>query len=219
MKSKIFVGLLTAITVLLGLFGIVNRVSYTDVTSQEDYLSSFLVAEIPSEFAQAQIKVLKDELPLCQYIFSAKPIGELESMFNTCRQKVYIKRVYKGEILPGDEIYITSRRWSINIEGDERVISRGFVNIPQADREYLVFCNEKISAKGSIPVYKICEHSYITPIFCYDEIKNVIVPIDENADSTYVPYILVKDNEFFAGDKEASDVWLDLKKSMLNLYS
>lgn len=220
MNVKKYIIILLFITALLGAFGIVNRGSYTNLTSQENYLDHFFVGELPGELAQMHVKSMKSNLPSCRFIFSVVSAGELENMFHTCRQKVCVKQVFKGDILSGDEVYITSGRWFIDIDTEypERTISRGFVNILQPDKEYLVFCEDKITSWFNIPVYKLYEESLIAPVFCYEVIENVIVP-SVDGKSTYVPYEQVKENEFFGYDEEALDAWVDLKGTMLQLYS
>jgi hypothetical protein len=220
MGIKKFVIILFSITAVLGNFGITNRGSFTDLTSREDYLSLLSVAELSGGFAKAEVTALKEELPSCRYIFSAVPAGDLESTFHTCRQKIHIKQVFEGGIMPGDEAYVTTERWSIDLDVDApvRSISRGFVNILQPDKEYLIFCNEKITQGDDIPVYRLYEGTVIAPVFCYEEIENVIVP-PMDGESFYVPYEQVKENEFFGCDEEALDAWNDLKGTMLQLYS
>ena len=54
------------------------------------------------------------------------------------------------------------------------------------------------------------------PMFCYDDIPNVIVTPD--GVSTYVPYSEVSSNEFFVTTQVGLDAMLELKESLLKSY-
>jgi hypothetical protein len=80
-----------------------------------------------------------------------------------------------------------------------------------------VFCDEQISSGRDTPVYRLYDETRTTPVFCYETIENVIIPTREG-ESTYVPYEQVRDNEFFANDKETLDAWDGLKGMMIRRY-
>ena len=83
--------------------------------------------------------------------------------------------------------------------------------------EYLVFAeavNEDIET-GVLSV-KLYDDFYITPVFCYEEHQNVIIPI--SGDTTYVSYKDVMDNEFFVTSEETLQIIETLKSQMLSLY-
>ena len=121
--------------------------------------------------------------------------------------------------MENQEIYITTDRWSLNTnnEGKEAELERGFINILRADREYLVFCSEKINALNeTVPIYRLCEDSIISPVFCYESVSNQAFPTQ--GISTYVPYSNVKENEFFGCTSEAIEEWENLKRQLTAMY-
>jgi len=218
MSAPKFNALLICICVLLGAYGLSSRMSYTNITKQEDYLNKLDVAEITGKFAENDCKELRRDLPLCPYILQVEAVSDLLPEYHICKQKVRIKQVYAGDkdISIDDEIYILSRRWAIDVDKTENCIERGFVNVLKKGRDYLVFCTEKVNVKSDVPVYRTYEDSYITPVFCCDSIDNVIAPV--SGDSTYVPYESVKNNEFFAADEKADQAWKDLKDHLFKIY-
>ena len=80
-----------------------------------------------------------------------------------------------------------------------------------------MFCDERIPSGEGTPVYRLYDETRIAPVFCYETIENAIIPTGEG-EPTYVPYEQVRDNEFFANDEEAQDVWDDLKRTMIQRY-
>lgn len=218
-STKIFIIVMVCANILLGAFGLISRMSYTDITRQEDYLNKLDVAEITGSFAENGCNDLKKNLPACSYIFRAEVVSGLEPEYHICKQKVRIKKVYAGmgSLENGEEIYILSQHWSFYFDQYESCIERGFVNVLKEGKDYLVFCDEHVDVQKDAPVYRLFEDSYIAPVFCYDTIDNVIAPVSGN--STYVPYESVKDNEFFPADAEANNAWFDLKDYLFKMYS
>ena len=178
-----------------------------------------MVAEIPESFALAECERLLVALPHSRYIFKARIVDGFELYHGQGRQLVYVEKVFAGEgITSGDCVYVTSDRWIVfwgNVMGTS--MERGFVNVMEVGKDYLFFCEEQIDAlDNSIPVYRTSRDSTITPIFCYENTENVIVP--PNDMSTYVSYLPVKDNEFFACTHMALNAWENLKSALLSKY-
>lgn len=142
----------------------------------------------------------------------------LTLFFATSRQKVRVEEVYAGNGLQkGDEIYLTSSQWRIVVELQPSALECSFVNIMKEGKEYLVFVTEKVRTDSeTLPVYRLYSNSMITPVFCYEDMENVIIPVGEGP--TYVPYSQVKDNEFFSADEEGLEAWNSLKQKMLAAY-
>lgn len=161
---------------------------------------------------------MNEILPSVEYILSVTPSEEYDQLFGIGHQKVIITGVYSGdEIVPGQEIYITTNRWNLFLFEGERSAERGFVNVMKTGAEYLVFGSEILNFDDeNTNVLRLYEDSYIAPIFCYDKTTNVIAEVIGN--TTYVPYTSVRNNEFFACTENALGEWLILKNNMLNLY-
>lgn len=216
---KISTCLTIAITLILCVWGFSYKGTYTDITGEPDYLDSMLVAEIPTDIAIEECNILSNSLSQVSYILRVIPSESMEQLFGIAQQKVIVQEVYAGtDIQPGDEIYITSNHWSIYLDGGERTIGRGFVNILDIGKEYLVFCTGTVTMPDlSIPVYRLYDQSHICPVFCYEDKHNFVIRTLEG--STYVEYYRVKDNEFFSCSEEGMTAWRDLKSLMLRLYS
>ena len=217
-KMRISIGITMLLVVALAVWGYSHKDSITDVTSESNYLNSMMIAEIPEEFALADCKNLVNDLPSIKYIFRVTPSGEYEQLFSIGQQRVIVKEIYEGQdVAQGQEIILTTRDWTLFLLDGNRYIERGFINILKKDADYLVFCSEEIKIrKCDTKVFRIYEESYITPVFCYDNFENRI--IEPFGETTYVPYVDVKDNEFFACTEVAMRAWSELKSQMLELY-
>lgn len=171
---KISTCLTIAITLILCVWGFSYKGTYTDITGEPDYLDSMLVAEIPTDIAIDECNILSNSLSQVSYILRIIPSEATEQLFGIAQQKVIVQEVYAGtDIQPGDEIYITSNHWSIYLDGGERTIGRGFVNVLDIGKEYLVFCTGTVTMPDlSIPVYRLYDQSRICPVFCYEDILN-----------------------------------------------
>lgn len=199
-------------------FGIVKRQTYTDLAKQENYLEQLQVAELTEGNAEKTCAVMSQELPNAVLILRVEVTGEIEHLFQVDRQRAVVKEVYAGNGLKtGEEIYVLSRHWQLVLGRHLDSIERGFVNIMEVGTEYLVFAEAVREDEGTgIPFVKLYDDFLITPVFCYEERRNVIMPI--SGDSTYVSYKDVKDNEFLATSEEALRSMETLKSQMLSLY-
>lgn len=221
MRTKIFVIAMTVACCALAIFGLSKRGTYTNITAEPDYLDSLYVGEIPKEFAAHQCSQMRQTLPESAYILRVKAVEPVDFCYGTGRQKVKILQVFKGSgIEPEEEIYITSVHWRILLYDDIPSAERGYVNFLLDDHEYLIFCETKVNSLDKQPTFEMLEEPALVPIFCYDDLENVILDTDEYGvrGTTYVPYSLVKGNEFFADSDEALQAILSLKKEMLAMY-
>lgn len=92
-----------------------------------------------------------------------------------------------------------------------------FVNFMKDGADYLIFLSESIGyTKDGTEVFQLSQNHVIAPVFSYTAHDNVIYPVSE--ESTYVPYEAVSDNEFFAVDIDGLDAFLELKKSLVQMY-
>lgn len=219
-KKLLFPVLVLALTVGFGIFGGVNRQSYTDVTSQPDYLSQFAVAEIPANICVETCPELEVTLPEAPLILRVTPVSELVPEFGIFRFRFRVEAVYQGDaVAAGEEIWVASESWDILVEQTGgRYVECGFTNIPQQGREYLIFLSDRVEEGEDGPVYFIQTSGLVapTPMFCYEAIPNIVVETD--GFSTYVPYSAVADNEFFATTQAGLDAMAELKEAMLERY-
>lgn len=202
-------------------WGISERGTYTDVTSDENYLDNFVVAEMVDTTCAMSCEIMRESLDDSPIIAQVTCTGDVEHLFYASQQPVTISKVFKGEGLrEGNEIYLTSRRWRLLVQEDFRAIERGFVNVMKPGAEYLVFITEQVGASCGLPVYSLDEVSstmtMFAPVFCYEDSQNVVIPVPQ--DNTYVPYSEVKNNEFFVTSQEGMDIILALKAELIGKY-
>lgn len=218
MKNKIFYTIIAVFFFGALTFGVYFRFSYTNVTAEENYLDKLQVGEIPEELCIKTCNSLAGQLPSTPIILRVSPVSEIEHQFGRSLQKVVVKQVFAGkELSVGEEIYITSIKWSVIIRDDGWSIERGFVNIMRDGSDYLVFLlNYSGMENEGAPVYFLNVEEFIAPVFCYDDIPNII--ITPSGEDTYVPYVQVSDNEFFTTSQTALDAWCALKQEMLKTY-
>ena len=217
MKLRVHIGIIIVLLICFGILGISKRSSYTDITSDPDFLNDFYVAEMPSSLAVDDCALLRKELPASPVILKVTPVDAPEYFFAGRQQKVSILQVFAGEDLAaGDEIYITADHWRVYV-GD-KAMDTGFVNNMKEGSDYLVFLSDSIgySIKDNTQVFRLQSGQYINAVFNYATCDNVIYPTP--GDSNYVPYTEVASNEFFAVDQEGLNAYLSLKKELFDMY-
>ncbi|MBR4058464.1 MAG: hypothetical protein IKK03_01320 [Lachnospiraceae bacterium] len=221
MKYRIFLIIVFGIISLAAAFGLYKRQTYTDITKLPDYMNSFAVAQLSEKMAIEECEKLEKLLPESPIILKVHAVEPVEHLFKISQQKVQVDAVYKGEDLNmGDYIYITSNYWKLNTTGEPASIERGFVNVMQENREYLIFLakkNEQLENE-EISVYRLVEESVVQPVFSFEEHRNVVAELGEYQYSTYVRYEKVKENEFFATTEMAMNAMVTLKNKMLDFY-
>lgn len=218
MRQKLLLTSTVCILLAVMAFGILKKQTYTDLAGQENYLAQLQVAELTEDIAKQECAVMSQSLPDAPIILRIEVTGEIEHLFQVDRQRAVIKEVYAGsELEAGQEIYVFSRHWQLVIDGNPNSIERGFVNILETGVEYLVFA-EAVSEdmETGMPSVKLYDDFYISPVFCYDDRQNEIMPI--SGDTTYVSYKDVMDNEFFITSEETLQIMETLKSQMLSLY-
>lgn len=217
MKRWILIGGTMLMIIAAGAFGAVNRKTYTEITKEKNYLEQLQVAEIPGELAVSSCSEMEKNLPALPIILRVQFLDEVEYLFGTSRQKVCVQEVYAGDSFQkGDVVYVTAG-WNVVAEDGGGTAELGFVNLPKADSDYLIFVSGELEPfDKSLPVYQIYDETPITPIFAYEEVENLVVPVGE--ESTYVPYTEVEENEFFSTSEEGMNAWKKLKGKMLEAY-
>lgn len=218
MRRRILPLAVAVIVLGFAVFGLINRFTYTDITSEPGYLEYFQVAEISEEACLFTVSEMREALPQAPVIVRVRPTAEIEYMFSTARQSFVVTELIKGEGLSeGEEIYLISDRWRAIVREGQRFIERGFINFPELDSEYLAFISdEDVPQEGDLPVWKLDNCGLITPLFALEDRDNVIRPI--SGTSTYVPYSEVSGNEFFAVTQTALDAMLELKHEFIEAY-
>ncbi len=218
MRQRLLLFFTICILLAVVTFGIVKKLTYTDLARQENYLAQLQVAELTEGIAEQECSVMSQSLPDSAIILRVEVTGEIEHLFQVDRQRAVIQEVYTGNGLEaGEEIYVFSRHWQLVIDGNPNAIERGFVNIMEVGTEYLIFA-EAVSEDmetGMVSI-KLYDDFYITPVFCYDDRQNKIMPI--SGDTTYVSYKDVMDNEFFVTSEKTLQIMETLKSQMLSLY-
>lgn len=200
-------------------FGIVKRQTYKDTLKQEDYLDQLLVGALWEEYLEHQCTNIQQSLPDAPIILRVEAVGEIEHLFGVDRQRVMIREIYAGEgLTAGEEVYLFSGKWQLSLDGYYDSLERGYVNILEVGTEYLVFAEEVLKdLRGDLSAIRMHDQEIlISPVFCYEECQNVIVPVI--GDTTFVPYKDVKNNEFFVTSEKVLEMMEELKSKMLSLY-
>ncbi len=221
MKLRILSCVTVSIIIATAIFGIIKRQTYTDIANEEDYLEQLHIAELAEERTIEYAQIYPKELEKAPIVLRVMVTEEIEHLFGTGRQKVKVQEIYEGDDLEvGEEIYLTSRSWHLNLGVWIDSIERGFVNVMKAGSEYLVFVSGELeSLEKSIPVYGIYHDSFIfiAPVFCYEDITNISVE-PTSVQHNYVPYAEVKDNEFFGESEGALNAWAEMKEKIMSAY-
>lgn len=214
---KIYCCVITVALIAAAVWGILAKGTYTDVTSEENYLDEFMVAEMSEASCAIACEDMYSTLNDSPIIIQVTEAGEIEHLFNQSQQPVIVSKVFRGEgINEGDEIYLTSDRWSIILNDSLRSLERGFVNVLKEGATYLAFISTKVAESNDKPVYMLSEVENVAPVFCYEDSQNVIISVP--LDNTYVPYKEVQNNEFFVTSQESLDMILALKAEFIQKY-
>lgn len=194
--------------------GIVKRGSYTNITAEENYMNKLQVALLPEQIAITACEELQEILPSAPIVMQVETVGELENVFYTSRQRVKIEKIYSGKNIKEEEIYVYSNHWKISLSAEPKSMERGFVNVMEVGKKYLIFLSgETENLYGGIPVYQLYDDAMIAPVFCCEKTENQVV--QTNGEHTYVPYSKVRGNEFFGESENAIRAWEKLKENML----
>lgn len=162
-----------------------------------------------------------------QVIMVVTATGENKSKYESTSFKAVVKHVYKGEnyVSVGDEIEILNQYMKAHDydspphieEGftylDPKTLMGTFTNLMEKDKDYLVFVDSAESLYG-VKKKIFCIESYEEMYLCLENINNTV--IDNPGIS--IRYELVKNNEFFAKDREHLDMLLNWKKEVLKKY-
>lgn len=219
MKMKRFAAIMAGLFVIAAVFGAIFRFSYTNVSQGEGYPDQLHVGLIPEAICVHTCQEMEGTLPSAPVILRVTPVSEIEYLFSLGQQRVAVQQIFAGDTLAsGDEIYLTFHRWSVSTDNAIPTLERGFINFLKVGSDYLVFAQAYDGLLyEDTPVYRLYGETTITPVFCYEDIPNHIVPISENS-STYVPYSQVSSNEFFTVSETGLQSWLQLKTAMLQAY-
>ncbi|MCM1327737.1 MAG: hypothetical protein NC243_13755 [Lachnoclostridium sp.] len=219
MKYRVLAGLTILVIGIAAAWGLSNRQSYTNLLGKADFMEQMAVAELSAELAQNICANMKDTLLNAPIILKVSPVRDREYFFASGRQKVLVQEVYNGtELKTGQEIYLSFSAWSVVLTEKYNIVQCGFVNIMKEDKDYLVFLADPYRGLDGETLYPFFGDTVVAPMFCYKDSDNAIIPV-EDGKPTYVPYTLVKDNEFFVTSEDALQALLDLKKYMLDKYA
>lgn len=208
--------IITAILFIVSAFcGMLCKRTFTDYDKPEYYN----IGELPGTLISQLIKEDKKQLTKSKYILKITPMGDIEFDQDCVKQKVKVVKVFKGEnIKAGDTFYAIKSNSYINIENGIKEIGMNYVNQLKRNQDYLAFFERRLETKNYSDDVYITPNIYLPPFYSYKDRENTVIEIPENAENTNVPYVKVKDNEFFVTDKSGLDELNSLKKFLINLY-
>lgn len=139
MKCKWGSCFILLIVIVITVFGIFEKRTYTNIAEDKSYLDELYVAQLPENICLEETENLSVNLPQVPVIIRVSVLGDVEHIGGTSRQLVKVEDVYKGtEPAVGQDIYLTCSRWSLSLYSEPYSIERGFVNIMEVGGEYLV---------------------------------------------------------------------------------
>ena len=227
MKAKWLLLPMAALTVAAAVYGGYIRTTLTDYTEGGNW-EEYQVAPMPEAAGLDKVRVMREYLPQSPYILRVEVLGDLELTNGIGQQKVKVAQVYAGDGLEtGQEFYLYDYAWNVGFFERYKSLERGYVNVLEVGREYLVFLNGKIDTLVSpVPVYRCMEGvrlsddnwiDFMSPIFCYDQMENV--PVVYTGDwETGVTYTQGRDNEFFGETEKLIEAWEQMKEEFLQMY-
>ena len=227
MKAKWLLMPMAALTVAAAVYGGYIRTTLTDYTEEGNW-EEYQVALMPEAAGLDKVRVMREYLPESPYILRVEVLGDLELTNGIGQQKVKVAQVYAGDGLEtGQEFYLYDYAWNVGFFERYKSLERGYVNVLEVGREYLVFLNGKIDTLVSpVPVYRCMEGvrlsddnwiDFMSPIFCYDQMENV--PVVYTGDwETGVTYTQGRDNEFFGETEKLIEAWEQMKEEFLQMY-
>ena len=164
------------IVIVITVFGIFEKRTYTNIAEDKSYLDELYVAQLPENICLEETENLSVNLPQVPVIIRVSVLGDVEHIGGTSRQLVKVEDVYKGtEPAVGQDLYLPCSRWSLSLYSEPYSIERGFVNIMEVGGEYLVFIENQVDGLGEkIPVYQVYVENAFTPIFSYQKHENNI---------------------------------------------
>ena len=208
--NKLFVSVISIMTVLPIGAGLMCRQSFTDISQVDKPFDNFEIGLL-SENTALNIKEyaensLEDN---SWYILKVTPTDKVKFYFLCYTEPVEILEIYKGDDLQiGEEIEILRDSshifWDLN---DTDGINMGFVNLMNESEEYLVFLDKKIEDK---PVYKTVP-CLMSAIFSYSNRDNAVLTDNKFRNTG--------NNEFFTSDENALEILESVKSVLIEKYS
>lgn len=217
-RVRITACIVLVVALMLGIYGFRYRATYIDTTLKENFEDNLYIAECDG--LEGMIRRMEGDLKNATHVLRITPVSDMWYDHRKGHQTVKILQVFQGEDLQdGQEIIVTnpvSNRLRLSNK-KEQTIEQLFVNKLMIGKEYLLFCAGSVQMPESpeTTVYLLSKDG-ISQVFCYDEVENVILPVDPNY--TYVPYASVKNNEFFAANQETLDIWEEIKQAAIAQY-
>lgn len=155
------------------------------------------------------------------YILKIRCTKKAKFDYQSCLEYGEVVKVFKdnGDITVGDNIVMDRSGYHLftkegGVTPDIDSANTGFVNLMKKDKEYLVFIEDKITTElYAHDIYTI-DGWTIAPIFCYEDMDNVIV---DNGAEYAAEYKLVKDNEGFFDTEDIEQSYYKFKHRILRL--
>lgn len=226
MKNKKILILLSGLVLLVVVaivIGIVTRKDYKQ-TINDDFKDVCITQLFSDVLLHLDGTMINTYAETSNYILKVKCTEEPSFDFQTCTEYAEIEKIFRadGNLQEGEEIVISRSIYHYfskdsQVAGDNNVINTGFVNFMKPGKEYLVFITDKLVTElYDYDVYRIDGYS-ITPVFCYEDLENVIVPVNEYDNSgNPVEYNLVRDNEVFVENEKIEKLYYDFKHKIIS---
>lgn len=205
-----------------GIFGAINRQSYSDITAQPNYLDQLSVAVLPNEACVIASQEIREEFPGTPIVARVTPTSDLIPLFYINQQKFRVQQVFSGEELSvGEEILITDPSWCILVDDVYHHLEGGYVTPAQQGQDYLVFLSrqlEVVDGWADTPVFQLSGNGMISSIFCYNDLNSHVNTVPGGLLNSSVPFSEIHQCEFMTATQEGMDILMDAKHALLAQY-
>lgn len=220
-RLRYFICILLIVMIAFLIYAKPYEATFTDMVHDPNNANYLHVGEMGEARAETQTQLISELIKDAPYIFRIRVTQDTKYRSHTGYLQAKVLQVFAGDdVKVGEDITIASNNWCVTLTSPPKTIERRFVNLPQAGSEYLVFCSEKaMAADESMEAYILFSHEQCTLscIFGYED-REMIAVTPTSQYGTYVPYIKVINNEFFATSEEAMKILMDFKHSLLEAY-
>ena len=106
MKCKWGSCFILLIVIVITVFGIFEKRTYTNIAEDKSYLDELYVAQLPENICLEETENLSVNLPQVPVIIRVSVLGDVEHIGGTSRQLVKVEDVIREQSLRWDKIYI-----------------------------------------------------------------------------------------------------------------
>lgn len=160
---------------------------------------------------EEELAAYMDALTVMPDVLIVEPTENIECTYRAIMQEIKIVQVLKGDAAAGDvaECIFEWARIETKDDGNAYLMSYG-VNLMQAGRKYLLFCE-----RTDMSNYSSTDYYRNEPGIAYFDLSDDYIAASVISGGGYKQYSEVSSFEFFAESEEAADAIVDFKKELM----